>query len=79
MKNLLWLLMACLLGFALMAPSLAAADEILVYTALEDDEIPKYLEIFKKEHPDIDVKIVRDSAGIVTAKILAEKDDPRPT
>ena len=53
------------------------AEELLVYTALEDDEIPIYLELFKKTHPDIEVKIVRDSTGIVTAKLLAEKDNPR--
>lgn len=53
------------------------AGELLVYTALEDDEIPRYLELFKKAHPDITVKIVRDSTGIVTAKLLAEKDNPR--
>jgi len=55
----------------------AAAEEIVVYTALEDDEIPKYLEVFKKEHPGITVKIVRDSTGIVTAKLLAEKANPQ--
>ena len=53
------------------------AEELLVYTALEDDEIPIYLALFEKEHPDITVKIVRDSTGIVTAKLLAEKDNPR--
>jgi iron(III) transport system substrate-binding protein len=56
---------------------LAGAEELLVYTALEDDEIPIYLDLFKKAHPDIQVKIVRDSTGIVTAKLLAEKDNPR--
>lgn len=53
------------------------AEELLVYTALEDDEIPKYLEILKQEHPDIQVKIIRDSTGIVTAKLLAEKANPQ--
>lgn len=55
----------------------AVAEELLVYTALEDDEIPGYLEIFKKAHPDIKVKLVRDSTGIVTARLLAEKDNPQ--
>ena len=55
----------------------AFAEELLVYTALEDDEIPIYLDLFKKAHPDIEVKIVRDSTGIVTAKLLAEKDNPQ--
>lgn len=70
-----WLL---LLGLILIAgPACAHAEELLVYTALEDDEIPRYLALFEKEHPEITVKIVRDSTGIVTAKLLAEKDNPR--
>ncbi len=60
-----------------MGINLAVAEDLLVYTALEDDEIPRYLALFKKSHPDINVKIVRDSTGIMTAKILAEKDNPR--
>ena len=57
--------------------SLSFAGELLVYTALEDDEIPGYLESFKKIHPDIEVKIIRDSTGIITAKLLAEKANPQ--
>ncbi|MFZ0134109.1 MAG: putative 2-aminoethylphosphonate ABC transporter substrate-binding protein, partial [Desulfobacterales bacterium] len=68
----------CLLGLALLVNAgTVRAEELLVYTALEDDEIPGYLDIFKKAHPDIEVKIVRDSTGIVTAKLLAEKDNPQ--
>ncbi|OLN24654.1 Ferric iron ABC transporter, iron-binding protein [Desulfovibrio sp. DV] len=55
----------------------ALAAEILVYTALEDDQIPRYMKSFKEKHPDIDVKFVRDSTGIVTARLLAEKDNPQ--
>ncbi len=70
-----WLL---LLGLTLIVgPACAHAEELLVYTALEDDEIPRYLALFEKAHPDVTVKIVRDSTGIVTAKLLAEKDNPR--
>ena len=53
------------------------AEEVLVYTALEDDQIPRYLDSFKRNHPDIQVRIVRDSTGIITAKFLAEKDNPQ--
>lgn len=53
------------------------AEDLLVYTALEDDEIPHYLAVLKKDHPDINLKIVRDSTGIVTAKLPAEKDNPQ--
>ena len=51
------------------------AGDLLVYTALEDDELAVYLPAFKKAHPDININIVRDSTGIVTAKLLAEKDN----
>uniref|UniRef100_A0A7C4MPE9 Putative 2-aminoethylphosphonate ABC transporter substrate-binding protein n=1 Tax=Desulfatirhabdium butyrativorans TaxID=340467 RepID=A0A7C4MPE9_9BACT len=65
-----------LMAVAIVAPKVQA-EELLVYTALEDDEIPKYLEIFKQEHPNIQIKIVRDSTGIITAKLLAEKGNPQ--
>ena len=70
----------CFLGLFLIlsvfhpAPQNARA-ELLVYTALEDDELPVYLEKFKQSHPDIQVKIIRDSTGVITAKLLAEKVD----
>ena len=59
-----------LLGF-----NAAGAGDLLVYTALEDDEVAVYLPAFQKAHPDINVTIYRDSTGIVTAKLLAEKDN----
>lgn len=52
-------------------------DEITVYTALEDDQLAVYLPLFEEEYPDIKVNLVRDSTGIVTAKLLAEKDNPQ--
>ena len=51
--------------------------EITVYTALEEDQIKAYLASFSKKHPDIKVNIVRDSTGIITAKLMAEKDNPK--
>ena len=54
----------------------ATAGELNVYTSLEDDELAIYLPAFKKAYPDIKLKITRDSTGIVTAKLLAEKDNP---
>ena len=55
----------------------ATSGEITVYTALEDDQIAKYLPLFNQKHPNIKVNIVRDSTGIVTAKLLAEKANPQ--
>ncbi|MDR0491498.1 MAG: ABC transporter substrate-binding protein [Oscillospiraceae bacterium] len=47
-----------------------------VYTAFEDDQIADYLEEFQSLHPDVTVNITRDSTGIITAKLLAEKANP---
>ena len=50
---------------------------ITVYTALESELVDKYLESFRKLHPDINVRIVRESTGIITARLLAERDNPQ--
>ncbi len=48
-----------------------------IYTALEDDIIADYLESFKSAYPDVTINITRDSTGIITAKLLAEKGNPQ--
>lgn len=50
---------------------------LVVYTALEDDQINAYLAPFKKDNPDITIHLVRDSTGVLTARLIAEKDNPR--
>lgn len=50
----------------------AQAKSLTVYTALENEQIDKYLASFREQHPDIQVNIVRDSTGVITAKLLAE-------
>lgn len=52
-------------------------SELNIYTALEDDQISDYLEGFKAQYPDVKINITRDSTGIITAKLLAEKDNPQ--
>jgi iron(III) transport system substrate-binding protein len=58
-------------------PAVAQKTELLVYTALETDQIKAYEEAFKKASPNIDIKWVRDSTGVITAKLLAEKANPQ--
>jgi iron(III) transport system substrate-binding protein len=59
------------------APALAQKTELLVYTALETDQIKAYEEAFYRAVPDVTIKWVRDSTGIITAKVLAEKANPQ--
>lgn len=68
---------------ALAVASLAAGTgwaqktELLVYTALETDQLKAYSESFNKTNPNIELKFVRDSTGVITAKVLAEKANPQ--
>jgi iron(III) transport system substrate-binding protein len=55
----------------------AQKTQLLVYTALETDQLKAYQEGFNKVHPDIEIKWVRDSTGVITAKLLAEKANPQ--
>lgn len=69
-------LAAC--GLALAAgTAFAQKTQLLVYTALETDQIKAYEDGFHKVHPDIELKWVRDSTGVITAKLLAEKANPQ--
>lgn len=71
-------LCAFLAGLALLATGGAAlAAELTVYTAVEPDILLRYEKAFYKQYPDIKINWVRDSAGPITARLLAEKDDPK--
>lgn len=57
--------------------SALAATELTVYTAVETEDLARYADMFNQDHPDIKIRWVRDSTGIVTAKLLAEKNNPQ--
>jgi iron(III) transport system substrate-binding protein len=79
MKSSRWLKLASTAAFALSAAFPAAAQKttLNVYTALETDQIKAYEEGFHKAYPNIDIKWTRDSTGVITAKLLAEKANPQ--
>ena len=67
-------------SLAFITPSttpVAGAEDLTVYTAIEAEDLKKYAERFNASHPDINIKWVRDSTGIITAKLLAEKNNPQ--
>lgn len=66
---------ACLALFAA-GTVMAQKVSLNVYTALETDQLKAYQESFNKSYPDIEIKWTRDSTGIITAKLLAEKSKP---
>src|SRR5208282_3400981 len=73
-----------LLALPVLAVALAACspndqgkERLVVYTAAEADQLPAYQTAFARSHPNIELVWVRDSTGIVTAKLLAEKKAPQ--
>jgi iron(III) transport system substrate-binding protein len=72
-------ILACITGATMLAfgQSALAATELTVYTAVEAEDLARYADMFNQDHPDIKIKWVRDSTGIVTAKLLAEKNNPQ--
>ncbi len=50
---------------------------LLVYTAVETDQMKAYKDGFEKLNPNIEIRWVRDSTGVITAKLIAEKANPQ--
>jgi iron(III) transport system substrate-binding protein len=67
------------LGFVLAAgfltsPSLAK-DTVVIYTALENEQIADYMKAITKSLPTLDIKMLRLSTGDISARFMAEKDN----
>jgi iron(III) transport system substrate-binding protein len=52
-----------------------ARTQLKVYSTLEPDNIAPYKQAFEAANPDIEIVWIRDSTGVVTAKIMAEGDN----
>jgi iron(III) transport system substrate-binding protein len=77
-QRLRWLSVVAGLGLAVGAGHAAAQKtQLNVYTALETDQIKAYEAAFNKSYPDVELKFTRDSTGVITAKVLAEKANPQ--
>jgi iron(III) transport system substrate-binding protein len=69
---------AAITGAALaLAGTAAAQTKLTVYTALENEQLKPLKEAFEKANKGIEVVWVRDSTGVITARLLAEKDNPK--
>ncbi len=68
------------LGIALAGPTVPSAraeTALTVYTTTASEDLRLYRERFNKVHPDIKIRWVRDSTGIITSRLLSEKDNPQ--
>ena len=66
--------LALLAGIWLATPA-AAKDTVVIYTAIENEQITDYKKGYEKSLPNIEVKILRFSTGDIAARFMAEKDN----
>jgi len=66
-------LAACLV----LAGAASAKDSVVVYTALENEEVVDYLKLAKQDLPDLEINAIRLSTGELGARMMAEKDNPQ--
>src|SRR3546814_11941085 len=58
----------------LLTTAAQAQTELTVYSAIEAEDLKRYAETSNQDHTDIKINWVRDSTGVVTAKMMAEKN-----
>lgn len=77
MKKIFKIISVTVLSIILISCGKSDKKVLNVYTGLEEEYLVKYIEIFEKDFPDIELNIVRDSQGAISAKVLAEKENPQ--
>ena len=63
--------------FAVPAANVAAAGELVIYSAENPEGHKLMMDAFRKAHPDITVSDVADSTGTLSSRVIAEKDNPQ--
>ncbi|MFM8990334.1 MAG: putative 2-aminoethylphosphonate ABC transporter substrate-binding protein [Alphaproteobacteria bacterium] len=76
MKRLFALMLAALAATA-GAEATRAQARLVVYTTLEQEFIDGFRKAFEADNPDIRIEFLRDSTGVITARLQAEKATPR--
>src|SRR5512134_3128651 len=59
----------------LAGPALAQKQTVVIYTAIENEQITEYKKAYEKSLPNLDVKMLRLSTGDIAARFMAEKDN----
>jgi iron(III) transport system substrate-binding protein len=79
-KSRLFLVLALTIIFSILLGACSRdpiPTKLVIYTAKENDEIEKYMPIAQAAMPDVQLEILRLSTGDLTARLLAEKDNPQ--
>lgn len=65
------------MALGLAVPAEAQRTKMTLYTSLENDQLGPFKQAIEAAVPEAEVVWVRDSTGVITARFLAEKDNPR--
>ncbi len=57
------------------APAAAQKQSVVLYTAIENEQIAEYKKAYEKALPNLEVKMLRLSTGDIAARFMAEKDN----
>jgi len=63
-------------ALTVMSTALTAA-ELTIYSTTDADNLKVIAKAFQKDNPDIKINWLRDSTGIIAARVLAEKNNPK--
>jgi iron(III) transport system substrate-binding protein len=76
-RHALALTLICCLAAGWIAPAPARAQKqtVVIYTAIENEQITEYKKSYEKALPNLDVKMKRLSTGDISAVFMAEKDN----
>ncbi|MGH7399649.1 MAG: putative 2-aminoethylphosphonate ABC transporter substrate-binding protein, partial [Candidatus Rokuibacteriota bacterium] len=66
---------AALLALAAVTPAAAQKQTVVIYTAIENEQIVEYKKAYGKALPNLEVKMLRLSTGDISARFMAEKDN----
>ena len=69
--------LALAVALAWQAPALAQKTPLTFYTSMENEQLGLFKSAIEAAVPEVDVQWVRDSTGVITARILAEKAQPK--
>jgi iron(III) transport system substrate-binding protein len=62
---------------AAFSPALAQKTPLTVYTSMENEQLKLFKDEIEKAVPEADIQWLRDTTGVITARVLAEKASPK--
>jgi iron(III) transport system substrate-binding protein len=68
---------ACFAAVAAFSPALAQKTPLTVYTSMENEQLKLFKDEIEKAVPEADIQWLRDTTGVITARVLAEKASPK--